>query len=146
MRRLLLSSILLLLSAHISVATQVKWTANTANDNDPAATAPRSQKYWDENNIKRPDYAKTDSELFAEGKGGGGGGGITNLVLLVAVAAGASYYYKHHHQAPSGGERLQGGGFLSSSSKHLNNEELQKARLARFEAPDLSKFEAKDDW
>jgi len=45
-------------------STKIKWTGN---DSGPEASkVPRSQKYWDENNIQRPDYAKTDAELMQE--------------------------------------------------------------------------------
>ena len=49
-------------------ATQVNWSGNRNVDpkHKAAHDAPRSQKYWDENNIERPDYAKTDAEIAAE--------------------------------------------------------------------------------
>ena len=60
--------LLLLISAH-STATEIRWIpGDDPNDNDPAKTAPKSQKYWDEHNIPKPDYAKTDLE-FAEDQG-----------------------------------------------------------------------------
>ena len=46
-------------------ATNIEWKG-TDNQGDPAKEAPKSQKYWDENNIQRPDYAKTDAEIAAE--------------------------------------------------------------------------------
>jgi hypothetical protein len=46
------------------IGTEVKWTGNP--DGPEAARVPRSQKYWDENNIERPDYAKTDAEIRQE--------------------------------------------------------------------------------
>jgi hypothetical protein len=57
--------------------TNIKWTAGdgtaaTARDHrrdngkEDARTAPRSQRYWDEHGIERPDYAKTDAELASE--------------------------------------------------------------------------------
>eukprot|EP00804_Cyclotella_cryptica_P017904 CCRYP_001271-RA/>CCRYP_001271-RA protein AED:0.39 eAED:0.39 QI:0/-1/0/1/-1/1/1/0/198 len=48
--------------------TQVKWSSNeNVSPKDRAAhDAPRSQKYWDEHGIERPDYAKTDEEIAAE--------------------------------------------------------------------------------
>lgn len=46
-------------------ATNIKWTAGD-NQNTEAHRAPRSQKYWDEHKIKRPDYGKTDAEVWAE--------------------------------------------------------------------------------
>ena len=49
-------------------ATQVNWSGNQNVDptHRAAHDAPRSQKYWDEHNIERPDYAKTDAEVAAE--------------------------------------------------------------------------------
>ena len=47
------------------MSMDIKWTPNDNNENE-AATAPRSQKYWDEHNVKRPDYAKTDWEIAQE--------------------------------------------------------------------------------
>ena len=48
--------------------TQVKWSANenVSPKNKAAHEAPRSQKYWDEHGIVRPDYAKTDAEIAKE--------------------------------------------------------------------------------
>jgi hypothetical protein len=75
-------------------ATQVTWTGNgdVSPEHEAAHSAPRSQRYWDEHGIKRPDYAKTDAEIAAERRrrGGGGGGiiGRIGLVLLAASAAG----------------------------------------------------------
>ena len=47
-------------------STEVKWTGNNDPNAPEAAKVPRSQKYWDENNIERPDYAKTDAEIAQE--------------------------------------------------------------------------------
>lgn len=46
----------------------MKWTQNNniAQEHRAAHNAPRSQKYWDEHGIERPDYAKTDAEIAAE--------------------------------------------------------------------------------
>lgn len=46
----------------------VQWTSNenVKEEHKDAHYAPRSQKYWDEHNIERPDYAKTDAEIAAE--------------------------------------------------------------------------------
>mmetsp|Transcript_27693 Transcript_27693/g.41015 ORF Transcript_27693/g.41015 Transcript_27693/m.41015 type:complete len:179 (-) Transcript_27693:1940-2476(-) len=48
--------------------TNVKWTGNNDPNAPEAAKVPRSQKYWDDNNIERPDYAKTDAEIYQEKK------------------------------------------------------------------------------
>eukprot|EP00956_Cyclotella_meneghiniana_P032329 scaffold88325_cov53-Cyclotella_meneghiniana.AAC.2 len=68
-RKSLLSALpLLIIIATTAGATQVSWSGN--NNVDPkhkaAHAAPRSQRYWDENNIERPDYAKTDAEIASE--------------------------------------------------------------------------------
>ncbi len=64
---LISAAFLLLLDANgLAEATNIKWTPNSNPDAPEAATAPRSQKYWDENNIERPDYAKTDFEVMKE--------------------------------------------------------------------------------
>jgi len=88
-------------------ATKVQWQGN---DNVPphheaAHNAPRSQKYWDEHGIERPEYAMTDAEIRAKRRqqndsGGGGGSGkggrlsglvgvfliMTASVVLLAIA------------------------------------------------------------
>ena len=70
-------------------ATQVKWQPNNnvKPENQAAHNAPRSQKYWNENNIKRPDYAKTDAEVYAERaeNGGSGGGSLFGIFLKVSI-------------------------------------------------------------
>ena len=76
-------------------ATKVTWRGNedVSPEHADAHNAPRSQRYWDEHGITRPDYAKTDAEIAAErrrrGRGpdgddddDGGGGGIG----IVAIA------------------------------------------------------------
>jgi len=81
-------------------ATKVTWTGNDGvlPEHEDAHNAPRSQKYWDEHGIRRPDYAKTDAEIAAERRRGsssgpaGGGGGIVvgrriGLFLLAAASA-----------------------------------------------------------
>jgi len=83
----LLMTCLLLIPSSTS-ATQVKWQPNNnvKQEDQAAHNAPRSQKYWDENNIKRPDYAKTDKEIAAEQKGeNGGSGGLLGLFLKVSI-------------------------------------------------------------
>jgi len=77
----------LLLIPSSTLATQVKWQPNNniKPENEAAHNAPRSQKYWNENNIKRPDYAKTDAEVAAERGESGGSGGLFGLFLKVSV-------------------------------------------------------------
>jgi hypothetical protein len=67
--QLLLLVALLFLQLPISVkSTQVSWSGNQNVEakHKAAHEAPRSQRYWDENGIERPDYAKTDAEIAAE--------------------------------------------------------------------------------
>jgi len=91
-------------------ALKIKWTPNLddPDPHDPAKTAPRSQKYWDEHNIVRPDYAKTDAEIAAERRGGkyGDGGGsfshhpvvaILCIALLGAIPVGALWYLRNNN-------------------------------------------------
>jgi len=77
----------LLLIPSSTLATQVKWQPNNniKPENEAAHNAPRSQKYWNENNIKRPDYAKTDAEVAAERGESGGSGGLFGLFLKVSI-------------------------------------------------------------
>jgi len=79
-----------------AAASQVQWTQNNniAPEHRAAHNAPRSQKYWDEHGIERPDYAKTDAEIAAErGELSGMGAiilrgiGITLLLSLFFVSA-----------------------------------------------------------
>ena len=42
------------------------WTPGKDDPKNAAHTAPRSQKYWDDHGIERPDYAKTDAEIAQE--------------------------------------------------------------------------------
>jgi hypothetical protein len=108
-------------------ATKVKWTAASDNSNDPAATAPRSQKYWDTHGIKRPDYAKTDAELALER-----GDPITSfsMIWVLLVVAAVSWVVYQQYQKRSG-ERLDGSSGLFK--RHLTPEEARNARLARFD-------------
>jgi hypothetical protein len=90
----LMAMALLLFSPHGSIPTttaetQIKWTAasNTAasEKNDPARTAPKSQRYWDEHQIPRPDYAKTDAEIAAERMDRILGGPVQNFVNKIGT-------------------------------------------------------------
>jgi hypothetical protein len=94
-----------------------------------AQTAPKSQKYWDDHGIKRPDYAKTDAEIAHE-QSGGGGGCIKWLLLLspFLVAAG---YFVNIRMGGLGGHRV--GGSRALFFHRVSEEEARQARLARFE-------------
>ena len=61
---LLLVTTLYLLNA--ADATNIKFTKGTKDMDTPAHNAPRSAKYWLENNIERPAYGKTDMEVWLE--------------------------------------------------------------------------------
>lgn len=139
-RQLLL--LVVLTTLPVVQATQVKWFGNNNNNKDPAATAPRSQRYWDQHNIQRPDYAKTDAELAAE-RGdelSSSTMGLWILVgLVVAGVVGTKVY--QDRQASGGGVRLEGGTSSSSSTlfpksrnRELSMVEQREARLARFDA------------
>jgi hypothetical protein len=60
----LLLLLLLPLLLQAASATNIKFTPG--DNSGEAARAPRSQKYWNEHNIEKPDYAKTDAEVFQE--------------------------------------------------------------------------------
>ena len=49
-------------------ATKVQWQGNdnVSPHHEAAHNAPRSQKYWDEHGIERPEYAMTDAEIIAK--------------------------------------------------------------------------------
>ena len=134
------------------MATDIKWTAasdgrsDNSGGKETAATAPRSKRYWIENNIEVPDYAKTDAELALE-RGETATSGLAVLLKTLAIVGVLGYIgyavvlprYQHGR-----GNRLGGGFSLSSlfgGNRHLE-EEARKARLQRL---DMSRFEAKDD-
>jgi len=59
--------VLILVSNYSAIATNIKWTPGAVRPSESDAhNAPRSQKYWDEHGIERPDYAKTDQEIALE--------------------------------------------------------------------------------
>ncbi|KAL7459958.1 hypothetical protein ACHAWC_011842 [Mediolabrus comicus] len=67
----------------------VQWTSNenVKEEHKDAHYAPRSQKYWDEHNIERPDYAKTDAEIAAErGEHVIGSSNLLRYTLISAIA------------------------------------------------------------
>ena len=140
-------------------ATDIKWTpaddakrdANTDSDNKPnAATAPKSQRYWDEHGIERPDYAKTDAEVaqeraarYREGlasatEAAGGklflGAAILALIYGCLVRAGkiVAFWDKGSFRLGSGGKNSSSFG-VSLSSAASREEEARNARLARFD-------------
>ena len=149
-------------------ATSIKWTpaddtkrdANADSDKPNAATAPRSQRYWDEHGIERPEYAKTDAEVaqeravrYKEGlvsatETAGGklflGAAILALIYGCLVRAGkiVAFWDKGSFRLGSGGKSSASGRrgasgnasfAVSSSSAASREEEARNARLARFD-------------
>lgn len=148
---------LLFLLVDIGAATSIKWTPadepkNSDNKPNAAATAPKSQRYWDEHGIERPDYAKTDAEVAREratkykdgiksATGTLGGKlvlGVTMVALsyLYLVRAGKIVAFWDKGSFRLGGSSNQGrSGYASSfaSSPAASREEARNARLARFD-------------
>mmetsp|Transcript_20666 Transcript_20666/g.26734 ORF Transcript_20666/g.26734 Transcript_20666/m.26734 type:complete len:173 (-) Transcript_20666:195-713(-) len=132
-------------------ATTVKWTENS---NDPykdmdAANAPRSQKYWNEHNIERPDYALTEEE-YAEKYGTKRSltfvgnywisvlkwVGLVGFCVLCVIPWLRQQWYLVEGTVTSYGERLGDGGskgIFSVQTSRLSVVDTRKARLARFE-------------
>ena len=163
-----LTMVLLLLSIIVVLdfctATSIKWTPaddtpNGSGDRGKpnAATAPKSQRYWDEHGIERPDYAKTDAEVAreraakyrdriasaAETTGGKLVLGVTIAMLMYAylVRAGRIVAFWDKGSFRLGG-RARGGrvgagctsSIISTSSAiATSREEARNARLARFD-------------
>mmetsp|Transcript_36957 Transcript_36957/g.54250 ORF Transcript_36957/g.54250 Transcript_36957/m.54250 type:complete len:186 (+) Transcript_36957:297-854(+) len=169
---LLIASLVTLFSVHHVVnfpvvsATSVKWIPgnNGNNDNNAAATAPRSQKYWDEHGIERPEYGKSDAEIAAErraaAKKNGGSTGAsnnkkTNMMLIIgATAIGCYIYTVYTKQTGQSGNRLgssnsNGGVFGDNGVAALGRfgggcvdaDKARMARLARFEVSAQEKDE-----
>ncbi|KAL7541587.1 hypothetical protein ACHAXR_011655 [Thalassiosira sp. AJA248-18] len=142
-------------------ATSVQWQGNenVSPEHKAAHDAPRSQKYWDENGIKRPEYAKTDAEIAAERRqkgdvGGDSGYGWIGLILIAVVLLLAITYavvtgdWDTIMNNPAGafiancinwimeiagvrGHKL--GTSINAAAKGGNAEEARLARLARFD-------------
>ena len=144
----------------IGAATSIKWTpadetkngVNSGSKPNAAATAPKSQRYWDEHGIERPDYAKTDAEVAreraAQYKDGiksatetlGGklilGATIVALSYMYLVRAGKIVAFWDKGSFRLGGSSNQvRSGYASSfaSSPTASREEARNARLARFD-------------
>jgi len=125
----------------------VKWTGNNDPNAPEAAKVPRSQKYWDENNIERPDYAKTDTEIFQEKVMNGNGSkeesdGKSILLMIVFFVVLWGLIIKFGITKNSfGGNRLGSSGSStkftfgkSQGDDGLLKEKARTARLAKFEA------------
>lgn len=161
---MMLLALLLAIMIQRGTSTEIKWTAasdhNKHNNGDPrketAATAPRSKRYWIENNIEIPDYAKTDSELAMERSAGKHGGSIAAkywilvLLLLIVVAIGTISALGFSVWTPLSGQHGSGhrlgststhrsaglSSWLSVMTKSASKSAEENARLAR-----LSRFE-----
>jgi len=111
-----------------------------AGDNSGAhASAPRSQRYWNEHglNENKPDYAKTDREIFEErwGKKLGDNGGILKtlgkaLTCLIAIVIGVSL---------SGFLPMGKGRSIGGQRIYPNEDAKEQQRFAR-----LKKFEGEN--
>lgn len=143
----------------LAEATNVQWQENNnvSPENKDAHYAPRSQKYWDEHGIKRPDYAKTDAEVAAESGGSWAGVIVVVSVLSLFLMSGIAWYgfttgdwdtilnnpacayianciNRFTETTGIRGHRL---GTSTAASKVGNDEEARRtARLARFEGQD----------
>lgn len=122
-----------LLSVATTDATEIKWTPGTNDNGNKAAAAPRSQNYWDEHGIERPDYAKTDAEIAKE-KGESTTGKPFVWILATFAFVGFVVWY-HDPTLIKSGSRLGGQHSVLDrfSRQTLTGDEARKARLARFE-------------
>lgn len=126
---------------------RVKWTSG---DNSGAhASAPRSQKYWDEHNLNKnkPDYAKTDAEVFFERYGYHQPSDLSVMMkdpknIAIAVISLMALYISFtmlpSHRIPSSGGQVLGSGTESSTGQEMREQERQM-RLAKFESTDVKK-------
>jgi hypothetical protein len=145
-RNVVVAALLLLLSSAVS-ATNIKFTPGS-DTSSKAHTAPRSQKYWNDNNIERPDYGKTDAEVFMESWSGQQVARIGSYFegvpasvwyfTIMALAMGVVYY--RHTRATSSSASV---GSVESpipanesaydkAIREMRERETRAARLARF--------------
>jgi len=132
-------------------ATRISWHAaqdpdpSTAADPTDAKTAPRSQRYWDEHGVVRPDYAKTDEELWAERRAAQSGDTATIRPWTVALAVGlvggmaAGLYALHVVRTTNSSTASKlgsgpGGALLVGTGGVSADERARLARLAKFES------------
>jgi hypothetical protein len=109
--------------------TDITWHANVedAGTNDPAKTAPKSQRYWDENNIEKPDYAYTDAEYRAMKNVGnvsvisGGFVGPAVVVCFVLGMVAGLYVLYTARSTGGGGPAGIGGPSWQTSSQRLGS-------------------------
>lgn len=142
-------------------STKVQWEGNKniSPEHEAAHNAPRSQKYWDEHNIKRPDYAKTDAEIRAErmknGNGSRSGFGlfgrfmiVSVIISLLAIAyanitgdwdtvlnnpVGSFVYDSTKRMAEIVGTKGHKLGTSGTTTTKVNDDEARRMRLARFD-------------
>jgi hypothetical protein len=139
LRLLLLIFLSLYTSSSFVQSTSIKWTSTQKDDE--AANAPKSQKYWDENNIKRPDYAKTDAEVWAER---GGRRGRSPLPVALFIMAGIGVGYVYYKDKPQELQQLKDqvehsvieplkAWFATATAQPKDAGEIRNARLSRFD-------------
>jgi hypothetical protein len=108
----------------------VKWVGNQDPNAPEASRVPRSQKYWDEHKIERPDYAKTDAEVFQERILSDDTLDFKKLLLMLILFVGL-WIYLIQKYSPAGGAggglfRLLGNSSSSSSSSSSRGSGGQK--------------------
>ena len=118
----------------------VQWTSNenVKEEHKDAHYAPRSQKYWDEHNIERPDYAKTDAEIAAErGEHVIGSSNLLRYTLISAIAACLViiFYVTNVWDCLLEMCGIRGHRLGSSSVGNGSKVSEKEARLKRFENP-----------
>lgn len=137
----MLRLLLIMLSLYVSMvhAMDIKWTSTQKDDE--AAKAPKSQKYWDEHNIKRPDYAKTDAEVRAERGGGRGSPLPAALFIMAGIGVGYVYYKDKPQELQQLKDQvehtviqpLKSWFAAATAPKPKDPADIRNARLSRFE-------------
>ncbi|KAL7500044.1 hypothetical protein ACHAWT_009915 [Skeletonema menzelii] len=131
-------------SPHNKVSVSAQHIKFTSNENiqekhKEAHYAPRSQKYWDEHNIERPDYAKTDAEIMAERGERIGSNKLLSIAYAVATGNIGMVKDKWNWLLELIGIR---GHRLGTSKERISEKE---ARLKRFDNPKNMLDNMKDD-
>lgn len=103
--------------AFVVNGTNVKWVGNQDPNAPEASRVPRSQKYWDEHKIERPDYAKTDAEVFQERILSDDTLDFKKLLLMLILFVGL-WIYLIQKYSPAGGA---GGGLFRFLGKNNNS-------------------------
>jgi hypothetical protein len=150
--------------AELVSALDITWHTNPEDEiegkKDPAKTAPKSQRYWDEHGIVKPDYAYTDDEIRQRQKQQDQGTSSLPIAPTVMVAVGSCFvlgmaaglYVLHvarsHNTHRLGGQEEAGGLPLVSvfmswlrtalddqgENQETTEEKERLARVARFDA------------